>query len=269
MLRQEIELIRKEAEHWGQYATFQEWKNIERSGSPHPTYDSLLHSYNITLRPVLPSGRLEVLAEQIRQKQKNGSTGLRGLELMGPGSQLFAGFPPGLFRETAGLTLRDWRSPQQQQKDEERHHTVLERNILSPDLSQAIRQWSHGKPIDLIIFRPVAGIVSLPANEYILFQKLNEIYSTLALHGSLVAEIPPVFIRWQAAWRKHLRATPGLHVHFPKEKYVIRIDKESEDAPLNLPSLPLKTILKEARWYRDLLQERKTRVASNSDLHRE
>ena len=145
-------------------------------------YDSPLssgekNSIGDTFRPVVP-GRL-ALRTFIMEEFANQRGELVGIELGGSGSQCFADFPKGLFKLSAGVTLKDLRNENARKQDEDRHHHVVEFDVTSPLLEQVLKKKLGIDKFDVILERMEGGLRLDVRDPYFLYQVGNNWYQIL------------------------------------------------------------------------------------------
>ncbi len=128
--------------------------------APYAMYDDTLEDFEYTFSDidVLKSARFETYLEQ-RFGERVGN--LVGLELGGPGANFFGGFREGMFAKTAGVTILDLRSryqnQEEKQRDNRRHHEIIEGDIFSKQALKNVDEWLKGKTVDFIVERMQGG----------------------------------------------------------------------------------------------------------------
>lgn len=164
-------------------------------------YDSRVDPQEGAFKDILPKGFLDFVKTNYPDRLGD----LIGMELGGPGSNLFHTFPKGIFKETVGVTLEDMRSEYKKLQDDERNHSVIIGDVLSrkPDsiLDKKseptkisfvqIEKWvsEHGK-VDFLVERMVGGI-DMVRDKAIFIALLRRWYSLLSDSGVMFIEMPP------------------------------------------------------------------------------
>lgn len=173
-----------------------------------------------------------------------------GLELGGPGSRLFAGFTPGFFKNTLGVTLEDRRSDFAKKQDRRRNHDLLEADILDPTTLTKINMRLRGDRPDLIIERLHGPINILSTNPFFLAQKLNEYYAFLKPNGLMVLQTPRMPQALMRRWALFVAQTDrSIFVSYRDASYsdMIQVTK-GQHAPDKLPFLSAKEVLELYRY---------------------
>ncbi len=154
------------------------------------------YSFQADMRVILPPQEIG-LQSYVENTLFPGQAGEHiALEIGGPGRNLFRGFTPGFFLETAGVPLVDKRSNQMKREDVENHHTVLPGDAFSKQgkAKKKIRDWLKGRKVGLLIERLGAARNVLPNDPYSLFDEVSFWYSLLEEGGALLAELPSFYV---------------------------------------------------------------------------
>lgn len=172
-----------------------------------------------------------------------------GLELGGPGSNLFGGFH-GVFKQTAGICLVDCRDEQEKQKDKERNHSVLEGDILSPEGKHKVASWLGGNKADVVIMSMVSPHQYLPKEPFFMAQQTSHWYELSSDTGLFLAEGPFAFDTTLDQWEQYIRKNvPGIEVQSDIQRFwssTIRLRK-LPSAPSTFPTLPARMVLSQQR----------------------
>lgn len=170
-----------------------------KDGAYWDVYDSPLAEYDRSFKDVLEGKTFQQFIEtHYTDKQGN----LVGMELGGPGHNLFQGFKEGLFRETVGVTLNDIRKESDKKEDVTRNHQVIEADVFlrKPQMKgyeqfpvrqfRTIEDWvkQHGNP-DIIIERMLGGLDMIRRKE-IFLSILDRWYTLLSDEGTIFFEAP-------------------------------------------------------------------------------
>jgi hypothetical protein len=248
---------RESAADMAAHAQESEKRDVERGRPPYIVYDSPLQgpdsddSFDLTFEYVLPpgSGTLRHYIQETLEKKRGEAI---GIEFGGPGSALFSGFPRGFFERTLGVTLADVRgvlSPDQIAKDEERHHTVLEANLLAAGTYEKVKQWLAGRKVDLIIERLAGGREYMPEEPYLLAETFEQWYELSSEGGLILAQtsswMRPLILPWVEHLNEiHHEVLDIGYVSDPSGKDVrdaLRLHKLA-GAPEKLPMLDPRTV---------------------------
>lgn len=161
-------------------------------------------SFDKYFKPVLPDGvNLGQYIEGVLGQKPNGGV---GIEVGGPGSNLFAGFKLGLFKATAGITLGDQRTADKKIRDIERNHKVITGNLLDEGCKQRVRKWRGDQQIDVVFERMVAGLACLPMNSTILFEEVNYWFQTLSPNGVMFIQVPNLIHPLLEPWKQKVES---------------------------------------------------------------
>lgn len=131
-----------------------------------------------------------------------------GVEFGGIGSNLFTGFDKGYFQKTFAVTLADHRSEDEKniakQKEDQKgiQHTVIEGDLLTPELYEKLLEQLQGEKVDLIIERMMAGLNAVPMEPYMFGKIISAWYAMLREKGIMFAELPHKFEPLVQAWVK-------------------------------------------------------------------
>lgn len=220
----------------------EEEKSLNNNGSPWGPgsyYDSNLVSFSNRFSDVLPSGN--DLREYIETTFASQKGKLIGLELGGPGVELFRGFSPGFFLRTAGVCLTDSR-------DNVGDHTLIKEDLLARKAKKKVEKWQDGKKIDVIFESMIAGHYALPRDPFFMAEETRYWYRQLAEGGLIFAESPWAFgnrqddINYVPDWARLIKNNyPGRLEVKENDGYVIL--RKLPGAPEELPLLSAKQIL--------------------------
>lgn len=217
------------------------------------TYDSPLrdsrNSYEAWFREVLPESQPNM--QQYIEETLGCDKQHTGLELGGPGTELFRGFSPGFFAASAGICLVDVRgrnvleqSAQQKIKDEI-NHRVVEGNIIHPKTQdEALEQL--GGSVDLVILRMYGGIGGIPDDPFFVGKMAARTYQQLAVNGLIFSEVPrgarPYIKDWVTRVKGEYPELDAQHRSL-RGRDVVRIHK-TPGAPAKLPLLGVRAVLR-------------------------
>jgi hypothetical protein len=171
---------------------------VEAGLEPWPVYDSDIFEFNRTFRSCLPHEHQNSYDNQVDRfdLQRYIESSLKGsnrtaVEFGGPGSALFGGFSPGFFIKTVGVTLKDWRKPDESSFDSANNHLVVEGNVIT-DIKKTLavlRSKLGVENTDLIISRMEGGLAKESKNPAILDHLIREWYKLLNENGLLFVQI--------------------------------------------------------------------------------
>ncbi len=190
----------------------EEWRQYERMdgaiSGPWTVYDSVLedgtaqenlkaHSIESSFRSVVPKefgGKLKAYIEAELAPRRGKAV---GVELGGPGSELFAGFSKNFFARSLGTVLTDMRTKMlsaeeeeaSRERDEKNHHEVKEVDIFSQAGATSIQEWLGDQKADLIIERMYGGLRKIPTPPKVLHLLLDRQYRWLNEGGILLNEL--------------------------------------------------------------------------------
>ncbi|HEX9153368.1 MAG TPA: hypothetical protein VF809_00945 [Candidatus Saccharimonadales bacterium] len=212
------------------------------------------HSFESWFREVLPPG--ESLKEYIVNTLALLDHRL-GVELGGPGSQMFSEFPDGFFEETAGVALTDPRGGigstssrfQIMECDDARNHWVIKGNIIAPQTKEEIDRWLNGRKLGLVMERMFAGAETLPKDPFTLAENVNHWYERLAEGGLMFAQVPAGLQPMVNEWKQMLdngRYPLDVQIGNHEGYGLVRIHK-LPGAPESLPLISARTLMKR-RW---------------------
>lgn len=161
-------------------------------------------SFHNTFKNALPSGEQDIRTyiEKTLAMKKGIAI---GVELGGPGGNLFGDFSDGFFSKTAGITLGGSYDTKMEQQNRERNHTVIHGDLFkmfdSNQLEENIQSWlGENEKVDFIIERLMGGITSAPRNPYYLAKLANEWYERLSEGGILFAQLPIILQPLTQPW---------------------------------------------------------------------
>lgn len=153
-------------------------------------YDSEIITYERDFHDVLSP--FESFNEFLKKVYASKKGQLIGIELGGPGVNLFEGFERDIFKKTAGITLK--KLPEHEGKI---NHEVIEADVFLRD-SQGGRSWNtvldwvekNGKP-DFIIERMVGPLGSIRDKQFFLMI-LDRWYKILNENGCMFIQLPKI-----------------------------------------------------------------------------
>jgi hypothetical protein len=185
---------------------------------------------------------------QFVQEIFEGNSNLKGVELGGPGSNVFSSFRKGLFAKTLGVNLgkpsKEWveRTGKFRESDT---HSILSGDIYSRDTQQYIRKWAEGG-VDFFLSRMGAGLNSNPLNPFLPFRSLDEYYVMLNTGGIMLIELDSRHDRIFPKWVDLVRAQCGnaITLRIDRDNRVMFLQKH-EGAPDRLPHLSAKQIYRQ------------------------
>jgi hypothetical protein len=170
---------------------------------------------------------------------------LNAVEFGGPGSRLFLGFSSGFFKQTVGICLQDVRNEYQQAKDNLRHHSIIEGNILDVQddkLLDNIKQKLGVEKIDLIISRMAGPLLEINKNGAIMDRIIRNWYEILNENGLMFVQfdysendifiISPFIEKWVEAIKNKF---PEIDIQTGDGS--LRLYKRA-GSPEELPSVP-------------------------------
>jgi len=162
-------------------------------------YDKNIYSFEDTFAETLPKfdeqtakegySKLDCLyfRDYIEKTlSKNGGKDLTAVEFGGPGSNLFAGFSGGFFRQTLGVCLKDVRSKKKTEEDRAICHDVLQGDIMevrNNNLLNEIKKRLSADKIDLIISRMAGPLSIIEKNGAMLDRLIRNWYNLLDENG--------------------------------------------------------------------------------------
>lgn len=200
-------------------------------------------SYHQTFEPVFPQPFSTYL-----QERKQAGKGTYVMDLMGPGQPLRE-LP---IDKGLAVTLGDSRTDQEKQDDKNKGIDVLGLNetnktpgdVLSKATWKKIGDWlqSNGKDgFDLVLCRPVGGLLSLPKDYNIEYWLVNNAWKTLSKDdGTLLLETNPrsgKFLDTTRSWISQLQEQ-GIDSTYGFSKrgdFVLKFTRQS-NSPENLPT---------------------------------
>ncbi len=206
-----------------------------------------------TFAPVLPEGAGNI-KEYIEITLETREGNAVGVEFGGVGANLFSGFTPGFFKQTAGITLTDpaLKILRPFRKKPETHE-VLYGDITKDETYKSLQKLLGGKKVDLIIERMAGGLRFLPQEPFRLIKVLQTWYQLLNEGGIMFVQTPEVFDGLLLKWKEYLQngEHASLETQFdftqprrsPFNTSIFRLRK--------LPGAPLELPLLDARVVRD------------------
>lgn len=176
----------------------QEKQNHNEDKSPWNRYDSPLDYYDFHDA----EGKLFKVVNYLDQEYKEQLGSLIGIELGGPGSQLFEDLNEApRFKKSLGVTLVDFRDGERKKADQANNHEVLEANIFSSGFIEAgqrypgfeeVQKWvkRNGKA-NFIIEHMSGPIDNLDLSDELVFQFcLKRWYELLGESGTMFVQTP-------------------------------------------------------------------------------
>jgi hypothetical protein len=233
------------------FYTTEEQKAIRERGPFWDAQDSSLengdNSWGAWFKEVIPTG--ERLKEHVETALEP-LTERVGLELGGPGSQLFSDFPPGFFVKSIGVCLTDPRLASfdrfdKLDRDALINHSVIPGNFLDPATIQAVDAQLDGRKAAFIGERLFSGVVTLPQDPFALAANASIWYERLAEGGLMLAQIPPGLQPLADEWRAMTAvAAPALNIQIGTHAGygLIRIHKQF-GSPDTLPLISARTMM--------------------------
>jgi hypothetical protein len=214
-------------------------KKIEKL---YPVYDSGLingpSSFNERFKKLVPEGYAD-MKEYIEAILKEKSGIAVGVEIGGPGSQLFSEFTNHFFQETIGCTLTDDRAIDTKKSDTERNHFVVEGNAFSSEGYRDLKEKLNGKKVNVFLERMQGGLPAYTYSNY-LTALFDRYYNLLDNHAVLFIQLPHIVFSDDEKTSMDtlltkLKSVPGFDVAWDDITSLVRIEKKS-DAPEDLAS---------------------------------
>ncbi|MES2930911.1 MAG: hypothetical protein V4665_03965 [Patescibacteria group bacterium] len=215
------------------------------------------NSFSFSFHEIIPQGYIN-MRDYIEKNLAEKKGHAVGIEFGGLGYNLFAGFDRGFFKKSLGVTLVDHRMDSWKQQDEKiaeekkLDHTVVEGNILSPDLYKNLEKKLDKKKADLVIERMFRGLEFMPQEPYEIGKVLQKWYSMLNENGMMFVQVPVVFNNLLEKWGLMIQKGYGhvIELRYKKGKYDMgRVDdpsvfilKKLKGAPEKLPFLDPRTV---------------------------
>lgn len=160
-----------------------------------PIHDSGLlnskeeYSYNNTFKGLYPPEFSDVRDYiEVRFSDRKGKA--VGVDIGGMGSELFAGFSPGFFKKSIGVTLVDKRNSQEIDRDSEIGHEVLETDCFSAQGRNKLKYWLGDDKVDVIFEKMHGALLNYPDNPKFLMSILNRWYKLLGDKGLMFIQTP-------------------------------------------------------------------------------
>jgi hypothetical protein len=169
-------------------------------------YDSTLESFSSSFYGVLPTieyspneHEISSIAysfkryiENTLSENREQGKQLTAVEFGGPASNLFRGFTQGFFSKTAGVCLKDMRTPTQIEIDGKVNHLVIEGDVLNVKdggmLFKNIREQLQVQKVNLIISRMVGPLHFIDKNLSIFDRIFRDWYDLLEENGIMFIE---------------------------------------------------------------------------------
>jgi len=208
-------------------------------------------SFSNFFKEVVPP-EYENLQTYIEEALKGRRGNAVGIEFGGPGSELFAGFSEGFFKQTLGICLvdsRDLMSPDPRPRDKARNHEVISGNMFDSATYETLNERLHGGRVDVIFERLLGGIDLVPREPHMIGSTLQNWYKLLNEGGVLFAQVPEDFSNFVYALQLKLRSenVKGLEISAARNKalssfssFALRLRK-LQNAPGDLSLLDLRT----------------------------
>ncbi len=202
-----------------------------------------------TFRRVCKGERMKNYIETVLEKMRGEAI---GIEFGGLAINLFNDFDKGLFKQTIGISLSDYRTGDGQLKNggqkmvhtDGRQHNIIIGNLLDDSIYKKINKIIKGKKADLIIERMIAGLNNIPNNFLVVMTILQRWYNMLNEGGLLLVQVPDFAVSVVEEWLKILQGEKYrrvLDVDFDEFRGALRIHK-LKGAPERLPKLKLEKI---------------------------
>lgn len=166
---------------------------VEVSKKPWPIYNSGLEgedAFDQTFEPVIPE-QYRGLQQYVETELAEYSGRAVGVELGGSGSQLFAGFTPGFFKQSFGCTLLDNRSANEKTDDLLRNHQLVVGNAFSSEGRRALRNALHSEKIHFLIERLEGGLPGSLTDVYAATQ-LDWYYQQFGDEAIILLQLPNI-----------------------------------------------------------------------------
>jgi hypothetical protein len=154
-------------------------------------YNSSLDSFDASFRKFYPES-FEGLGEYIEHTLIEKEGQVRGVELGGPGSRLFAGFYDGFIKRSLGVILEE---DERQNIGRKENHDILLGDMFDNRTFQKIKEWLKKDKVDLLFERMVKPIMDQPDDPRFLWSVLARYYPLLGENSLLFAELPDVTTR--------------------------------------------------------------------------
>ncbi|TSC87171.1 MAG: hypothetical protein G01um10148_276 [Parcubacteria group bacterium Gr01-1014_8] len=228
-----------------------DWAYID---SPLELPPAHIGSFDETFKRVLPVETLpheRNLRRYIERTFEHKKGGVIGIEFGGPASRLFAGFTPGFFKKSLGVSIRDYRKEEVRQSDAKRHHAVITGNMLWEETEERVDEWLGGEKVDVGFQRLLDGFEFIPIEPYTLGAWIQRRYRQLSDVGLLVLQVPLTMQPFLKPWSEAIQAKCGDRIQFQFvegtndrstfETGALRIQK-MKGAPEELPPLDARTI---------------------------
>ncbi|MFH0818742.1 MAG: hypothetical protein V1898_01985 [Patescibacteria group bacterium] len=220
-------------------------------------YGSGVSAYNETFAGVLDKPLIATVTEM---RERNSE--ITGMDFMGEGQVL----RELMIDRGLALTLADHRDATKKKYDSEHGISLLSGEVLSPKTWQEIKEWlgqqetSDKQGFDIILARPIGGLLSLPFDVNFYYRIFNNLYKLLNRDSGLLlfqmALWPGkvenfgkegVAARIIDRWRDALKRTNGIESEYSRTRqsanmYALKI-KKGKNAPENLPSINLEEFL--------------------------
>lgn len=174
-------------------------KRRDKEGNYWTVYDSGLTTGNNSMqkefKKLLPEGvNIKEFIEQVLSKRRQRV----GLEIGGPGNNLFAEFTPGFFKETRGVILAMTPDLQISEKKRKKSganptHQIIKADAFTFAGFKQIQQNLPNGSAHLVIERMSGGIRYLPTSPDFLYLLFNRWYKLLKRGGLMFAESPSFY----------------------------------------------------------------------------
>ena len=173
-------------------------------------------------------------------------------------------------RRSLGVTFQD-ESPDLQETDLERKHTVLEGDLREEETEDKVDDWLHGDQIDLLFERMAGGMGTMPNEPYNLGAMLDRWYGRLADGGIMFIEIPvqlnAILATWVTMLKNDFSNFFEVGYHLGEENGTV--GKESSLILRKLPGAPVSLPYLDSHTIRSLTQGREAQDARTREPDRE
>ncbi len=233
-----------------QSVTEDERADLQAGRQPYPVYDSHLEHH-----PGMPPnsypfeddfGRFAPVGmtfkEHLQYAMPSGSI---GVEIGGPGRNLFRGFDPDVFSRTYGMTLVEPRSDEEKAADAEIGHTIIDGDFRKT--WETLEKDLDGEKVNLVISRLVGGKVVQPYDPYALARDFDRAYAIVSddrglIYTSVPDILEPVIVPWAMKMQKEYDSTVGVDLHQNDLGFHLEVEK-LPGAPKRLPLLDSREVM--------------------------
>ena len=211
-----------------------------------------------TFAPVLPEGAQNIrdYIERTLETRKGSAV---GVEFGGVGANLFSGFTPGFFKQTAGITLTDPNLKFLRKfRKQPATHQVIYGDITKDETYQSLQKLLGDQKVDLIIERMAGGLRFLPEEPFTMVKVLQTWYKLLNEGGVMFVQTPEVFDRLLVKWKEYLQN--GEHSFLETQFDFTQLRKSPFNTSIfrlrKLPGAPVELPLLNPRIVRDTQKSR-------------